>query len=75
MTLNKLSAGLLCALASFSIPGFCYSPGKADFSISIKDLQIHYKEFAVFAVPGEKLILEVTNDGTNHEYRIDGHGN
>jgi hypothetical protein len=71
MALHKIFPGVLCSLIFLWIPGFGYSPSKADFSVKIKNLQIPYTEFAVFPSPGEKLILDVLDDDTNHEYRIE----
>jgi hypothetical protein len=71
MALNRISFGVLYSLIILCVPGFGYSPSKADFSVTIKNLQIPYTEFAVFPPPGEKLELEVLDDNTNHEYRIE----
>ncbi|MBN2317627.1 MAG: hypothetical protein JXR49_01035 [Acidobacteria bacterium] len=62
---------LFCIPTLLSVPGYCYSPEKADFSISIKNLQIPYREFAVFAVPGENLVLDVMDNESAHEYSIE----
>jgi hypothetical protein len=71
MVLNKIFPGVSCLLIFLWVPGFGYSPSKADFSVKIKNLQIPYTEFAVFSAPGEKLKLDVLDGNTNHEYRIE----
>ena len=71
MALNKMSFVFLYAFVFLSIPAFGFSPSKADFSVKIRHLQIPYTEFAVFSPPGEKLKLDVLDDKTNYEYRIE----
>lgn len=71
MSLSKTLPLLFFALMSQYVQGVSFSPGKADFSVSIKSLNIPYGEFSIFAVPGERLTLEVVRGGGRYEYSLE----
>lgn len=45
-----------------------FSPGKAGFSIKIKDESIPYSIFAVFVLPGEKVVFRVEDKKTRSRF-------
>lgn len=54
-----------------TIAARAYSPEKAGFSLSFKDITSPYKVVSTFVLPGEELTLEVLDESENNHYVLE----
>lgn len=69
---------ILIALAAFALQGVArgtgFQPGRADFSVQVREKTIPYRVSAVFVMPGESLRISVSGDDSDSWFELQASG-